>query len=52
MTGRGEVQVSTSNRNFTGKQGMGNTYLAGIGTAVASAILGRIASVHELKGVK
>lgn len=52
MTGRGEVQVSTSNRNFTGKQGMGNTYLAGIGTAVASAILGRIASIHELKGVK
>lgn len=51
MTGTGEVQVSTSNRNFTGKQGKGRTYLAGIGTAVASAVLGRIASVHELEEV-
>ncbi len=51
MTGEGEVQVSTSNRNFKGKQGKGNTYLAGIGTAAASAVLGRIASVHELKEV-
>lgn len=48
MTGTGEVQVSTSNRNFKGKQGKGETYLAGVGTAVASAVLGRIASVHEL----
>lgn len=52
MTGGGEVQVSTSNRNFTGKQGKGNTYLAGIGTAVASAVFGRIVSVHELKEVQ
>jgi 3-isopropylmalate/(R)-2-methylmalate dehydratase large subunit len=52
MTGEGEVQVSTSNRNFKGKQGKGNTYLSGIGTAVASAVLGRIASVHELKEVR
>ncbi len=51
MTGEGEVQISTSNRNFKGKQGKGNTYLAGIGTAAASAVLGRIASVHELKEV-
>ena len=50
MTGEGEVQVSTSNRNFTGKQGLGDTYLTGIGTAVASAVIGRIASVHELLG--
>jgi len=50
MTGEGEVQVSTSNRNFTGKQGLGDTYLTGIGTAVASAVVGRIASVHELLG--
>ena len=28
MTGKGEVQVSTSNRNFRGKQGDGETYLA------------------------
>ncbi|MEN8208385.1 MAG: aconitase/3-isopropylmalate dehydratase large subunit family protein [Candidatus Fermentibacteria bacterium] len=52
MTGEGEVQISTSNRNFKGKQGKGNTYLAGIGTAAASAVLGRIASVHELKEVQ
>ncbi len=52
MTGEKEIQVSTSNRNFKGKQGRGNTYLAGIGTAVASAVLGRIASVHELKEVR
>ncbi|MEA3265913.1 MAG: aconitase family protein, partial [Candidatus Fermentibacteria bacterium] len=51
MTGLKEVQVSTSNRNFTGKQGRGDTYLAGIGTAVASAVLGRIAAVHELEEV-
>jgi 3-isopropylmalate/(R)-2-methylmalate dehydratase large subunit len=50
MTGEGEVQISTSNRNFRGKQGSGETYLAGIGTAVASALLGRIASVKELEG--
>jgi 3-isopropylmalate/(R)-2-methylmalate dehydratase large subunit len=49
MTGAGEVQVSTSNRNFTGKQGDGDTYLAGVGTAVASAILGRLASVRDLE---
>ena len=52
MTGTGEVQVSTSNRNFAGKQGRGKTYLAGIGTAVASAVLGRIASLAELEEVK
>jgi 3-isopropylmalate/(R)-2-methylmalate dehydratase large subunit len=51
MTGSGEVQISTSNRNFTGKQGKGDTYLAGIGTAAASAVLGRIASVNELEEV-
>ena len=52
MTGSGEVQVSTSNRNFRGKQGKGETYLAGIGTAVASAVTGRIASVHRLQEEK
>lgn len=51
MTGEKEIQVSTSNRNFAGKQGKGDTYLAGIGTAVASAVLGRIAEVHELEEV-
>jgi len=42
MTGRGEVQVSTSNRNFRGKQGAGETYLAGPRVAAASALAGEI----------
>jgi len=48
MTGEGQVQVSTSNRNFAGKQGAGDTYLASPETAAASAILGRIAAKEEL----
>ncbi len=28
MTGKGEVQISTANRNFKGKQGAGDTFLA------------------------
>jgi len=48
MTGEGQVHVSTSNRNFAGKQGAGDTYLASPETAVASAILGRIATKEEI----
>ena len=33
MTGSGEVQVSTGNRNFKGKQGAGETFLASASTA-------------------
>lgn len=42
MTGKGEVQVSTSNRNFKGKQGSGFTYLASPVIAAEAAVAGRI----------
>lgn len=42
MTGKGEVQVSTSNRNFKGKQGDGDTYLASPVIAAYSALKGKI----------
>jgi len=48
MTGRGEVQVSTSNRNFTGKQGDGDTYLASPETAAASAVAGCLIASKDL----
>jgi len=47
MTGAGEVQISTSNRNFAGKQGAGETYLASPATAAASAIKGQITNPLE-----
>ncbi len=47
MTGKGEVQISTSNRNFKGKQGEGDTYLASPETAAASALAGYITGVEE-----
>jgi 3-isopropylmalate/(R)-2-methylmalate dehydratase large subunit len=42
MTGRGQVQISTSNRNFPGKQGAGDTYLASPVTAAWAALKGEI----------
>jgi 3-isopropylmalate/(R)-2-methylmalate dehydratase large subunit len=46
---RGQYAVSTSNRNFEGRQGPGGrTFLASPLTAAASAVRGRIADAREL----
>ncbi|MBN1873578.1 MAG: 3-isopropylmalate dehydratase large subunit [Anaerolineae bacterium] len=42
MTGKGQVNLSTSNRNFPGKQGSGDTYLVSPVTAAWSALRGEI----------
>jgi 3-isopropylmalate/(R)-2-methylmalate dehydratase large subunit len=47
----GEYAVSTSNRNFEGRQGKGGrTFLASPLTAVATAINGRVSDARELIG--
>ncbi|MAE70617.1 MAG: homoaconitate hydratase [Gemmatimonadetes bacterium] len=48
QNGPGEVTVSTGNRNFAGKQGKGEVYLASPATAAASALAGVIATAHEM----
>lgn len=42
MTGQGQVNISTSNRNFPGKQGAGETYLTSPITAAWCALKGEI----------
>lgn len=42
MVGEGQVQVSTSNRNFAGKQGPGDNYLAGPVVAAYAALAGEL----------
>lgn len=47
----GARAVSTSNRNFEGRQGPGSrTHLASPAIAAASAVAGRIAEPNDLKG--
>jgi 3-isopropylmalate/(R)-2-methylmalate dehydratase large subunit len=45
----GQYAVSTSNRNFEGRQGKGGrTFLASPLTAAATALVGRIADVRTM----
>ena len=44
-----QVTVSAINRNFPGRSGPGNVWLASPATVVASAIAGRLTSFSELK---
>ena len=48
QNGPGEKTVSTGNRNFEGKQGKGEVYLASVETAIASAIAGHITTADDI----
>jgi 3-isopropylmalate/(R)-2-methylmalate dehydratase large subunit len=48
LTGKGEVEISTGNRNFPGKQGKGPVYLASPAVVAASCVKGEIASPGEI----
>lgn len=48
QNGPGEVTVSTGNRNYPGKQGKGEVYLASPATVIASAIAGHITTADNI----
>lgn len=48
QTGSGEVAVSSGNRNYVGKQGKGEIYLASPATVAASLVAGFITSSEEI----
>jgi 3-isopropylmalate dehydratase small subunit len=50
QNGPGEVTVSSGNRNFTGKQGSGEVYLASPATVAASAVAGVITTADRIPG--
>lgn len=50
QNGPGEKTVSTGNRNFAGKQGKGDVYLASPSVAAASAIAGHITTYDAIPG--
>ncbi len=48
QNGPGEVTISTGNRNFRGKQGKGEVYLASSETVAASALAGSITAKNDI----
>ena len=48
MNGPGEITISTGNRNFPGKQGKGEVYLASPAVVAASAVAGYITSIDDI----
>jgi 3-isopropylmalate/(R)-2-methylmalate dehydratase large subunit len=48
LTGKGEVEISTGNRNFPGKQGKGPVYLASPAAVAASCVRGEICAPEDL----
>ena len=53
LVAAGETAVSTSNRNFEGRQGKGSrTLLASPETAAASAVMGHVAKVSDLESME
>jgi 3-isopropylmalate dehydratase small subunit len=48
QTGSGEIAVSSGNRNYVGKQGKGDIYLASPETVAASIVSGFITSIENI----
>ncbi len=48
QTGKDEVEISTGNRNYVGKQGKGNVYLTSPETVAASLIAGHITTSDKI----
>jgi 3-isopropylmalate dehydratase small subunit len=49
QNGPGEVSITTGNRNFAGKQGKGEVFLASPQTVAATAVAGVIATARDLE---
>ncbi|MDD3492662.1 MAG: aconitase/3-isopropylmalate dehydratase large subunit family protein [Candidatus Thermoplasmatota archaeon] len=49
MVGEGEVALSTTNRNYRGKQGPGEIYLVSPVVAAASAVTGKLTAPDQLE---